>query len=63
MGSESIAWRCDVGLVPDWQAPFALVLGQRGFLDQFTVTFHRGATALVIESWDPFDARFDDGSA
>lgn len=55
MGDEIISWRCDVGFVPDWQAPFALVLGQTGFLDQFTVTFHRGAATLVVEEWDAFD--------
>jgi len=27
-GEEAVSWRCDVGLVPGWQAPFALVLGQ-----------------------------------
>lgn len=61
MGDEFTAWRCDVGFVPDWQAPFAMVLGQRGFLDQFTVSFHRGAAALAIEEWNVFDARFGTG--
>lgn len=44
---EFVSWRCDVGFVPGWQAPFALVLGQVGFLDRFTVTFHRGAGMLA----------------
>ena len=57
-GDEFVSWRCDVGFVPDWQAPFALVLGQVGFLDQFTVTFHRGAATMAIEEWDAFDSRF-----
>jgi len=51
----------NVGFVPGWQAPFALVLGQYGFLDQFTVTVHRGAATLAIEEWDAFDARFGTG--
>ncbi|MGH2651975.1 MAG: hypothetical protein ACRDHK_12290, partial [Actinomycetota bacterium] len=34
---EFVAWRGDVGFVPDWRAPFPLVLGQTGFLDRFTV--------------------------
>jgi hypothetical protein len=38
---EFISWRCDVGFVPGWQAPFDIVLGQVGFLDRFTATFHR----------------------
>lgn len=62
MGDEFMSWRFDIGFVPDWQAPFAMVLGQRGFLDQFTVTFHRGAAALAIEEWAAFDARFATGS-
>jgi len=34
------------------------LLREGGFLDQFTVTFHRGAAMLAVESWDAFDARF-----
>lgn len=55
---DFVSWRCDVGFVPDWRAPFAMVLGQVGFLDQFTVTFHRGAAMLAIEDWAMFDQRF-----
>lgn len=55
---EIISWRTDVGFVPRWQAPFPIVAGQIGFLDQFTVTFHRGAALLAVEPWDAFDARF-----
>lgn len=60
-GAEAIEWRADVGFVPGWQAPFPLVLGQVGFLDRFTVTFHRGAAMLAIEDWEAFDARFGTG--
>lgn len=56
--AEYISWRTDIGFVRNWQPPFAMVLGQSGFLDQFTVTFHRGAAALAIEDWAAFDARF-----
>ena len=38
-----------------------MVLGQVGFLDRFTVTFHRGA-ALAIEDWAVFDKRFGTAS-
>lgn len=55
---EVITWRADVGFVPQWQAPFPIVLGQVGFLDQFTVTFHRGVAALAVEEWGAFDQRF-----
>ena len=57
---EVVSWRTDVGFVPRWQAPFPDVAGQIGFLDQFTVTFHRGAAMLAVEAWDVFDARFAD---
>jgi hypothetical protein len=56
--SEFISWRADVGFVPGWPAPFPLVLGQVGFLDRFTVTFHRGAAMLAVEEWEAFDSRF-----
>ncbi|MGH9278165.1 MAG: aspartyl protease family protein [Acidimicrobiales bacterium] len=59
--SEVISWRTDVGFVPNWQAPFPIVAGQTGFLDQFTVTFHRGAAMLGIEEWAVFDQRFRTG--
>jgi hypothetical protein len=59
--AKVITWRADVGFVPDWQAPFPLVLGQVGFLDRFTVTVHRGAAILAIEDWEVFDARFRTG--
>jgi hypothetical protein len=58
---EVITWRADVGFVRRWQAPFPIVVGQVGFLDQFTFTFHRGAATLAIEDWDVFDARFGTG--
>lgn len=55
---EVVAWRSDVGFVPRWQAPFPIVAGQLGFLDQFTLTFHRGAAMLAVEPWAAFDDRF-----
>jgi hypothetical protein len=61
VGEEFPGWRCDLGFVPGWQAPLALVLGQVGFLDQVTVTFARGASMLAIEDWEVFDARFGTG--
>ena len=57
-GDDLVSWRADVGFVPQWRAPFPVVVGQSGFLDQFTVTFHRGAAMLAIEPWEAFDARF-----
>jgi len=62
VGEEFVSWRCDVGFVPGWQAPFALVLGQAGFLNRFTATFHRVSAALAIEDVEAFDARFGPGA-
>jgi len=59
---DFISWRSDVGFVPGWHAPFSFVVGQLGFLDRFTSTFHRGAATLAIEDWDAFDTRFGTGS-
>lgn len=56
---DVVSWRADVGFVPSWRAPFPVVVGQLGFLDQFTATFHRGAAILAIEAWEAFDARFE----
>lgn len=36
----------------------ALLLGQRGFFDQFTVTLSRFAQAFAIEPIETFDDRF-----
>lgn len=58
---EMITWKADVAFVPRWRAPFPVVVGQVGFLDRFTVTFHRGAATLAIEEWDAFDRRFGTG--
>jgi hypothetical protein len=39
------------------QATFAIGLGQIGFLDRFTVTFHRGAAMLALEDREVFGTR------
>jgi hypothetical protein len=36
-------------------------LGQRGFLDRFTVTMGRTAQRIAVEDWDAFDDRFGIG--
>lgn len=56
---EVVSWRADVGFVPSWRAPFPIVVGQLGLLDQFTATFHGRAAMLAIEAWEAFDARFE----
>lgn len=60
--ADWISRRSDIGFFSAWQAPFAVVLGQTGFLDQFTVTFHRSAAMLAVEAWEVFDAFFGTGA-
>jgi hypothetical protein len=57
-GADTFEWRADVGLVDAWRPLFPVPLGQTGFLDQFTITHHRGAGLLVVEPWEALDARF-----
>jgi hypothetical protein len=35
-----------------------MIVGQVGFLDQFTVTFSRLAREFAVEAADTYDARF-----
>ena len=51
-------WQAEVGFFSSWEPPWAVVLGQTGFFDKFTVTMHRGVPALAVEPWDAFDDRF-----
>ncbi|MCU1491744.1 MAG: hypothetical protein JWM85_3149 [Acidimicrobiaceae bacterium] len=52
------SWMAHVGFFDTWEPPWAVVLGQVGFFDRFTVTFNRSVPALAVESWDAFDQRF-----
>jgi hypothetical protein len=51
-------WDAEVGFLTHWEPAWSVVLGQTGFFDQFTVTMHRSAHALVLEDWEAFDDRF-----
>jgi hypothetical protein len=51
-------WEAQVGFLTNWNPPWSVVLGQRGFFDKFTVTMHRSATAVALENWEVFDERF-----
>lgn len=56
---EPIAeWDIEVGFLTQWTPAWSMVLGQRGFFSQFTVTMHRQALAMALEPWDAFDERF-----
>ena len=56
--SPPVEWTAEVGFFTQWEPPWSLVLGQRGFFDQFTVTIHRGARAVAVEDFEAFDDRF-----
>lgn len=51
-------WQAEVGFVERWRATWPVLLGQRGFFDQFTVTLNRGAQAFALTAVDDFDQRF-----
>lgn len=42
-----------------WRPWFSVLLGQVGFLDRFTVTMSRHASALAIDDQEAFDATYD----
>jgi hypothetical protein len=47
-----------VGFVDHWRPTFVMILGQRGFFDQFTVTMSSFALHTAIEPVEEFDTRF-----
>ncbi len=52
-------WTSRIGFFVDqWQPPWSLLLGHRGFFDEFTVTVSRLAQALAIEQSAVFEGRF-----
>lgn len=53
-----IEWSAEVGFFKRWEPPWAVVLGQRGFFDRFTVSMSRFSMALALEDRDEFDARY-----
>lgn len=53
-----VEWTASVGFIKQWEPPWGLLLGQKGFFDQFTVTISRHAQAIAIEPMVQFDDRF-----
>ncbi len=53
-----IEWQAEVGFVSNWRPTWPMLMGQRGFLDRFTVTFSRQSHMTAVEEWDVFDRRF-----
>jgi hypothetical protein len=59
--ADWIQWPAEVGVVERWRAQWPVVLGQRGFFDQFSVTMSRHAQMLAVEAANEFDRRFSAG--
>jgi len=55
---DFIEWETEVGFVNNWRPTFPMILGQRGFLDQFTVTMSNFARQTAVEAPSSFDERF-----
>lgn len=56
--SPLTSWEAEVGFFTKWEPPWAVLLGQVGFFDKFTVTMSRLAQALAVERKEVFDQRF-----
>jgi hypothetical protein len=53
-----IEYETEVGFFDSWKPTFTVLLGQVGFLDQFTVTMSQHAMLTAVEPLDVFDDRF-----
>jgi hypothetical protein len=52
------AWEAQVGFVDGWHSFGLVLLGNVGFLDQFTATVSRFSQAVAVENRDRFDDHF-----
>lgn len=55
---QFIEWDTEVGFLDQWKPTFPMILGQRGFLDQFTVTMSQFSLMTAVEEREKFDERF-----
>lgn len=56
---DALDWEATVGFIRGWaDPPWAMVLGQTGFFDRFTVVLSRLSQALAVEDCDHFDATY-----
>jgi hypothetical protein len=51
-------WQAEIGVIAEWRPTFQVLLGQVGFLDQFTVTMSRHALEMTVEDVGTYDGRF-----
>lgn len=59
-GSDTVSWNLLVAVRPNWQFPFEVLFGQRGWFDSFTTTFGPGHVA--VEPPASFGDRFSTGA-
>jgi hypothetical protein len=54
-----LEWTTEVGFIVGWSnPPWLMLLGQRGFFDQFTIVMNRYSQALALEPFDHFDNQY-----
>ncbi|MBW3638948.1 MAG: retropepsin-like domain-containing protein [Actinobacteria bacterium] len=56
--SEYAEWEAEVGVVKHWKPTWPALLGQVGFMDQFTISMSRLAMRLAVDARDSFDRRY-----
>lgn len=55
---QFIEWETEVGFFDQWRPTFLMIRGQRGFLNQFTVTMSQFSQLTAVEEREKFDDRF-----
>lgn len=55
---QFIEWETEVGFFDQWKPTFQMILGQRGFIDQFTVSMSQFSLVTAIEEREMFDRGF-----
>lgn len=56
--TDFIEWEDEVGFLSQWKPTWPVLVGQVGFMKNFTVTMSRLAQAVAIERAETFDTRF-----
>lgn len=55
---NDLTWDTDVDFfIDDWEMPFEGILGERGFLDRWVVSFNRPGGYFVVEEPQAFTQR------
>lgn len=55
---DAVQWRASVGFMAWSDPPWMVILGQRGFFDQFTVCMSRLAQSAALHHRDHFDLTY-----